>query len=341
MTKTDIIEQIKRKAKASPKRIVFPEGENEHVISAAEAVTQQGIAKPILLGTAENIRSLASRMGVDLENVTICNPIDSPDFKRYVSLYSSGRANITEAVAKRLVKKNLFFAAMMVSAADADGMVAGIDSATATVLQVAGLAIGYTQGISAPSSIFIMVLPQIEGRVESVLVFADAAVSINPTARQLAEIAVLSGQNARRLLQIKPKVALLSFSTKGSASHPDVAKVVEATKIARQMAPDMTIDGELQADAALVPRVGTKKAALSPVAGQANVLVFPDLDAGNIAYKLTQYLGGARAYGPFLQGFARPVSDLSRGATTQDIIGATAVTAVQANTETSNGSISC
>lgn len=332
--KMDIIEQLKERAKVAPKRIVYPEGENEDIICAAVSVARQGIAEPVLLGMPENIHSLASRLKLDLGDITVCNPGDSPDLERYACLYCSRRVSIPQAAARRLVRKRLSFAAMMVSAADADGMVAGIDIATAMVLRVAGLIIGYKQGISAPSSIFIMVLPEIEGRDDPVLVFADAAVSVNPTARQLAEIAVLSGRNARRFLRTEPKVALLSFSTKGSASGPDTDKVIEATRIARRMAPDMTIDGELQADAALIPRVGGKKAASSPVAGKANVLVFPDLNSGNIAYKLTQYLGGARAYGPFLQGFAKPVSDLSRGATVEDVIGATAVIVVQSNMKT-------
>ena len=237
---------------------------------------------------------------------------------------------VSVKTAERLAKKPLMFGAMMVSAGDADGMVAGASTATSMVLQAAGLAIGYAKGISAPSSCFIMIIPSIEGREDKILIFADAAVNISPSAQQLAEIAVVSGQNAKRLLGIEPKVALLSFSTKGSASHADADKVIEATGIAKQLAPEMLIDGELQADAALIPRVAKKKVSDSPVAGQANVLVFPDLDAGNIAYKLTQYLGGATAIGPFLQGFAKPVSDLSRGVSVEDSVVVTAVTVVQA-----------
>jgi phosphate acetyltransferase len=217
------------------------------------------------------------------------------------------------------------YGAQMVNMGDADAMVAGAVAATANVIQAAGLCIGYADGISTPSSYFLMVMPD-----EQVLLFSDCAVNIQPNAAELADIAAASAKTAEALFSDAPKVAMLSFSTKGSASHEDTDKVSEATRLAQEKLPDMAIDGELQVDSAIVPRVAKKKAADSAVAGQANVLIFPDLDAGNIAYKLTQYLGGAKAIGPILQGFAKPVSDLSRGSSVENIVAVTAITAVQA-----------
>ena len=330
MKTTDIVGQFIQKACSAPRRIVFPEGRDEKIVAAATAATAQGITQATILGKPTDVTALAAKLNVNLDGVTICDPSQSPDLGRYAAAYTAKRPDVSEKLAARLVKKDLMFAAIMVATGDADGMVAGVANATSMVLQSAGLAIGYAPGISAPSSIFIMVLPEIAGRDDSILVFADPAVNISPSAQELAEIAVVSGRNTRALLGVEPNVALLSFSTKGSASHPDVDKVVQATALAQKMAPELNIDGELQADAAIVERVAQKKVKQSNVAGKANVLIFPDLNAGNIAYKLTQYLANAKAVGPFLQGFARPVSDLSRGASVEDIVGVTAVTVVQA-----------
>ncbi len=326
----DLIEQFKEKAKQNPQTIVYPEGTDERLIAAAAACVAEGIARPALLGKEEDIQAAAAEKGIDLSGVAVIDPKKSDKLDAYADAYAASRDNVTPAVAKRIVRRAMLYGAMMVAQGDADGMVAGAANPTARVIEAGGLAVGYAEGISTPSSIFLMVVPECLGEKDKVFIFADPALNVQPTAAELAEIAVASGRTAQKLLGMEPKIAMLSFSTKGSASHEDVDKVVEATRLAQQIAPDLCIDGELQADAAIVPRVAAKKAPDSPVAGQANVLVFPDLDAANCAYKLTQYLGNAKAIGPLLQGFAKPMADLSRGATVDDIVATTAITAVQA-----------
>lgn len=326
----DVMSYFKAKAAEQPKRIVFPEATDERILNAVAQIVQQNIAQPILVGEPNATLSLAQDLGLDRHQLPIISPTEFSKFQQYVAAYCAHRDQVTEKIAEKLLKKPLLFGAMMVAQGDADGIVCGVSHATASVIQAASLTIGFAAGVSHPSSLFIMVLPEFRGEQDKILIFADCAVAIKPTAEQLAEIAVVTGRNAKRLLNLEPKVGLLSFSTKGSASHDDTEKVIRATELARQMAPEMTIDGELQADAALIPEVAQKKVKSSPVAGQCNVLIFPDLNAGNIAYKLVQWLGRAKAFGPFLQGFARPVSDLSRGASIADIVGVAAVTAVQA-----------
>ncbi len=326
----DLTNYFVQRASAQPKRIVFPESTDERILQAVEQISKRNIAIPILIGDPKAVRAQSQGMGLDLHEVQIVSPLDSAQFGNYVSAYCAQRDNVTEKIAEKLLKKPLIYGAMMVAQGDADGLVCGVAHATASVIQAASLTVGFAPGISNPSSLFIMVIPEFLGEKDKILVFADCAVSIQPTAEQLAEIAVVTGRNAQRLLQIEPKIAMLSFSTKGSASHEETEKVIRATELARQMAPELAIDGELQADAAIVPRVAQKKVKDSPIAGNCNVLIFPDLNSGNIAYKLVQYLGKAKAFGPFLQGFAKPVSDLSRGASVEDIVGVTAVTAVQA-----------
>ncbi len=326
----DLMDYFKAKAAAGPKKIVFPEANDERILKAADQIVKQSIAEPILVGEHEVITDLANDLGIHIDQIPIISPTQSPKFHQYVAAYCSNRDNINDKIAEKLLKKPLPFGAMMVACGDADGIVCGVAHATSSVIQAASLTIGFAPGVTRPSSLFMMVIPEFRGEKDKIIIFADCAVAIKPTAEQLAEIAVVTGRNAKRLLNIEPKIGLLSFSTKGSASHEDIDKVIQATELARKMAPDLLIDGELQGDAALVPEVAKKKVKESSVAGLCNVLIFPDLNSGNVAYKLVQYLGKAKAFGPFLQGFAKPVSDLSRGASVEDIIGVTAVTVVQA-----------
>ena len=326
----DLIAEFKAKAHRNIKTIVLPEGDDDRILPAAKKIVQEGIARPVVLGPEAKLAEGAATLGLDASQVRLIDPARAPDLERYARLYSQRREGLPEAIARRLMKRPLMFGAMMVAVGDADGMVGGVSCATARVIEAGGLTIGYQPGVTSASSFFVMVVPECLGEKNKALVFADCAVNPDPTPQQLAEIAVVAGRSAQSLLGMEPYIAMLSFSTKGSAEHPHVAKVVEATRIAQRLAPEFKIDGELQADSALVPRVAQRKVKESCVAGRANVLVFPDLDAGNIAYKLTQYLGNARAYGPILQGFAKPISDMSRGASVDDIVGVTAIIAVLA-----------
>ena len=325
----DWIQKFMALARQKPARVVYPEGDDERIVAAAVKARALGIAQPILLGAEDAVRALAQKNGLSLDGIPIVHPETDSRLESYVAEYLRS-SNVKETVARKMLRRPLFFGGMMVKSADADAMIGGAGCATATFIQAASLTVGLQAGITTPSSFFLMILPDLAGVKDKVLVFADCAVNIAPTALQLAEIGVATAISAERLLGIQPKVAFLSFSTKGSARHPDTEKVIEAVALARQLKPDMLVDGELQGDAALVPRVGARKAPGSLVAGQADVLVFPDLDAGNIAYKLVQYCANAQALGPLLQGFAKPVNDLSRGASVEDIVGVTAVTVVRA-----------
>jgi phosphate acetyltransferase len=329
----ELIDKIKDNARKHNMRIVLPEGTEERNIKAADAAIAEGLARIILIGNAEEIKGLASKY--DLKNIskaTVVDPKSHAMKEKYVDLMVELRKSkgLTREEASRLIEDPLYLGVMMIKNGDADGEVSGADHATGDVLRPAFQFVKTAPGISVVSGAFIMILKDKEFGHDGILVFADGAVHPNPTDKELAEIAVATAHTARTIVGMEPKVALLSFSTKGSAKHEMVDKVVNATRMAKEMAPDIDFDGELQADAALIPEIGKKKAPGSRIAGEANVLVFPDLQSGNIAYKLVQRLAHAEAIGPVLQGMAAPINDLSRGCSVSDIVSLIAITANQA-----------
>lgn len=325
----DVFDFFVQKAKKRLRTVVFPEGENPSIIKAAVRLRQEGLVQPVLLGDPEQVRETGRKLKVDLDGIGIYDPAADTRLEAYAADYSAVRM-LPERVCRRIVSQPVYFAAMMVKAGEVDGMVAGISHPTGEVLMASELIIGLQPGISLPSSFYLMDVPGYLGSEDSLLIFADPAVNPDPDAEQLADIAVTTAQSARELLEWEPRIAFLSFSTKGSASHPCADKVIKAVELAHAKAPEVLLDGEMQADAALVEAVAKKKIeGESPVAGRANILIFPDLDAANIASKLVQQLAGARSYGPVLQGFKRPVSDLSRSATVQDIINTALLVAVR------------
>ena len=324
------LEQISERAKKDIKTIVLPESSHIRTIKAAAMVLEKSIARIVLVGKEAEIKKLAGDL--DISKARIVDPETSPDFERYANaLYEIRKSKgMTPEQARELVKDELYWGVMMVKMGEADGMVAGAIHSTAQTLRPALQILKTAPGTKLVSAFFVMVVPDCEYGSNGTFIYADSGLVENPDAEQLSEIAISSAKTFRNMIQDEPVVAMLSYSTYGSAESELTRKVVEATKLAKQKAPDLLIDGELQADAALVPSVGQFKAKGSPVAGKANVLIFPDLNCGNIAYKLTQRLAKAEAYGPITQGIAKPVNDLSRGCSAEDIVGVVAITAVQA-----------
>lgn len=332
----EIIYSIRKKAAKLQRRIVLPEGAEDRTIQAADFLIGEGIAQITLLGAEGRIRSQAARYGLkNIQDATIVDPYHIPDEEKYVDMMVKlrGSKGVTPEIALEQLRDPLYLGAVMVKAGDADGEVAGAINYTADVLRPALQYIKTMPGISVVSGAFIMRIPDKSFGDNGTMLFADCAVSPDPTAQQLAEIAIATARTARSIVGMEPRVAMLSFSTKGSAKHPNVDKVAEATRIAQKMDPNLIIDGEIQADTAIVPSVAERKAPGGRLEGRANILIFPSLEVGNIAYKLVQRIGHAEAIGPVLQGMAAPVNDLSRGCSVDDIINVVAITASQTDVE--------
>ncbi|MFB3055592.1 MAG: phosphate acetyltransferase [Ignavibacteriaceae bacterium] len=320
----NLLIDIKEKASALKKTIVLPESHDERVLKAAEILTKEKIVSVITLGNEDLIRSDAERLGVDLTHVRIIDPSKSDKVSEFTNIFFNLRKHkgITIELARETVVRDLFFGAMMVREGLADGSVAGSTASTADVMRAGIQCVGMPEGISIVSSFFLLLFP------DNVFSFADCAVVPNPDSNQLADIAISTADNHLKLTGKEPFVAMLSFSTKGSSQHELIDKVIEATKIVKEKRPDIYVDGELQFDTAIMESIGKKKAPGSPVAGKANVMVFPDLNAGNIAYKIAQRLGGAEAIGPLVQGLNKPFFDLSRGCSVDDIVNTASFAAV-------------
>jgi len=325
------LEKTINKAKANKKTIVLPEANDIRTLQATEEALAKGIAEIVLVGDEVDIKKLGA--GLNLDGARIVNPAKSPDFDAYVDQFCEMRKakGMTKELATKTLLDPMYFAVMLVKNGEADGMVSGACHSTAETLRPALQILRTAPGTKLVSSFFVMCVPNCEYGADGVFVYADSGLVENPNAEELSEIAIASAKSFKQLVEVEPKVAMLSYSTYGSAKSELTEKVVEATRLAKEKAPSLVLDGELQVDAALVASVGKSKCPGSPVAGEANVLIFPDLNSGNIAYKLTQRLANAEAYGPVTQGFPKPVNDLSRGCSAEDIVGVIAITAVQAH----------
>lgn len=323
----NIVEKFAEKAKQLKKHVVYPEGEEPRSILAAKRVVGEGIAQVTLVGDTDKIAALAKDHGLDLGKCNVSDPGRSPLLADFTNEFVELRKakGITHEQAEIQIKHPLFWGAMLVRKNMVDGSVAGALNTTGDVIRAGIQVVGLAPGIKAVSSFFVMVLPEFLGEKDKIFFFSGCAVIPNPTPEQLASTAIATGRSYKALLNEDPRVALLSFSTKGSAKHPDVTKVLTALNIAKEIEPNMLIDGELQVDAAIIPKIGQSKAPGSPIEGKANVLVFPDLDAGNMGYKLVQRMAKAEAIGPIIQGFNKPFNDLSRGCSVDDIVNVTAI----------------
>lgn len=325
------IDEIKSRAKQDKKTIVLPESMDRRTFEAAAEILAEGIANLVIIGTPEEIEKNSA--GLDISGAIIVNPATYEKTEKYIDLLVEIRKDkgmTREEAEKLLMTEYMYYACVMVKAGDADGAVSGACHSTANTLKPALQVVKTKPGTKLVSAFFLMDVPDCEYGENGTFVFGDCGLNQSPNSEELAAIAISSAESFKLLVGKEPKVAMMSHSSKGSAKHPNVDKVAEAVKIAKEMAPELCIDGELQADAAIVPSVGASKAPGSDVAGRANVLIFPDLDAGNIGYKLVQRLAKAEAYGPMTQGIAKPVNDLSRGCSAKDIVGVVAITAVQA-----------
>lgn len=329
----NFIQEIWNKSKKLNKTIVLPEANDIRILKATELIQKTRLAKIILIGKKEEINKLSEANDIDLSSTQIISPRDFENLDKYVQILKEKRAHkgmTAEKARHLLVDDYPYFAAMLVDQGIADGMVSGATHFTADTILATIECIGKAPGQSIISSFFVMIMNESTFIDEGLLFFADCGVVPNPNAEQLADIAIQTAASYKKIINKEPRVAMLSFSTKTSAEHPDVDKVIKATEIAQKKKPDLLLDGELQLDAALVPKVAQRKAPRSEVAGHANILIFPDLDAGNIGYKLTERLAQAKAFGPIFQGEAKPVNDLSRGCSIDDIVNVVAITAVQA-----------